>query len=201
MSLATPRPVSGRSPGRPRDPAIDQALVEAALSEMSAHGFTGMSIDAIAERTGIGKPAIYRRFADKSALAIAALTRLTASEGPVATGDLIEDLTRQLLLAHGNLESNGSVSLLGALLSERERQPELIGAYRARLFRPRADKILALLGAAQGRGELRKDLDLEATGLLLLGFLAASYIAEAPLDAERVRIAVRTVVETARTGG
>lgn len=71
-----------RPVGRPRDPAIDRALLTTTLAEMAAHGFTGMSIDRISERAGIGKPAIYRRFADKAALAIAALALVTVGEGP-----------------------------------------------------------------------------------------------------------------------
>lgn len=187
-----------RGVGRPRDPAIDQALIQAALGELAAHGFTGMSIDRVAETTGIGKTTIYRRYPDKSALAVAALAALTVGEGAADSGDLVEDLARQLILANGNLEASGSVALLGALLSERDRQPELIQTYRERLFQPRADKIGSLLRDAQARGELRADLDLEAASLLLLGFLAASYIADAPLDAGRIRQAVRGVVDGAR---
>ncbi len=187
-----------RPVGRPRDPAIDRALLTTTLAEMAAHGFTGMSIDRISERAGIGKPAIYRRFADKAALAIAALALVAVGEGPAATGDLVEDLTRQLLLANGNLESNGSVPLLGALLAERDRQPGLIAMYRERLFRPRAEKIVALLKDARLRGELRPEVDAEAASLLLLGFLAASYVADRPVDDAGARAAVRQVIEGLR---
>lgn len=189
-----------RAGGRPRDPAIDRSLAEAALAEMSAHGFAGLSIDRVSEITGVGKMTIYRRFPDKSALAVAALALLTAEEGPADTGDLAEDLSRQLALAHGNLEGRGSVALLGALLAERERRPELIHAYRERLFRPRAEKIQALLRDARDRGRLRADLDVEAAGLSLLGFLAASYIADAPVDASRLRRSVDAFLAGARPG-
>jgi len=185
---------ASRRAGRPRDPEIDRRLIEAALAEMSVQGFAGMSIDRIAERTGVGKPAIYRRFADKAALAIAAITALTMAEGPAASGDLAEDLSRQLLMAHGNLEANGSVSLLGTLLAERDRQPGLIGMYRERLFAPRAAKLAALLLDAQVQGALRDDADIPAAVLLLMGFLPASYVAGQPLDAEHIRAAVKIVV-------
>ncbi|MBU1374862.1 MAG: TetR/AcrR family transcriptional regulator [Alphaproteobacteria bacterium] len=183
-----------RRAGRPRDPDIDRKLIEAALVELGAQGFAGMSIDRISERTGVGKPAIYRRFADKAALAIAAITALTLNEGPAASGDLVEDLTRQMLLAHGNLETRGSVPLLGTLLAERDRQPELIGMYRERLFAPRAAKAAALLLDAQVRGLLRDDADIPAAVLLLMGFLPASYVSGQPLDADHMRAAVRIIV-------
>lgn len=183
-----------RRAGRPRDPEIDRRLIEAALKELGAQGFAGMSIDRIAERTGIGKPAIYRRFPDKAALAIAAIAALTINESPAASGDLVEDLTRQMLLAHGNLEAKGSVPLLGALLAERDRQPELIAMYRERLFAPRAAKAAALLLSAQMQGALRDNADIPAAVLLLMGFLPASYVAGQPLDGDHIRAAVRIVV-------
>lgn len=185
---------ASRRAGRPRDPEIDRRLIEAALAELGAQGFAGMSIDRIAERTGVGKPAIYRRFADKTALAIAAIATLTLTEEPAAGGDLVEDLCRQLMLAHGNLEARGSVPLLGTLLSERDRQPELIAMYRERLFAPRVAKIAALLLAAQKEGALRADADIPAAVLLLMGFLPASYVAGQPLDGDHIRAATKIVV-------
>jgi AcrR family transcriptional regulator len=187
-----------RRAGRPRDPDIDRRLIEATLAELGAQGFAGMSIDRIAERTGVGKPAIYRRFADKAALAIAAIAALTLNEGPAASGDVVEDLCRQMLLAHGNLETRGSVPLLGTLLAERDRQPELIAMYRERLFSPRAAKAAALLLDAQMRGELKADADIPAAVLLLMGFLPASYVAGQPLDHAHMRAAIQIVVDGLR---
>ncbi len=193
-------PTSKRAqgPGRPRDPEIDKILTAAALRELAAYGFSGMSIDRIAQETGIGKPSIYRRFAGKAELTIAALAQVTMTEGPEATGDLVEDITRQLLFANGNLEHNGSVPLLGALLAERDRQPELLALYRERLFEPRMRKISALLRAAQASGDVRKDADIASVTLLLLGFIASSYVAGRDVSAAHVRKGVISLVEGLR---
>jgi hypothetical protein len=48
--------------------------------------------------------------------------------------------------------------------------------YRERLVRPRRAKIMEILEAAQERGELRVDADLETASLVLTGFLPLSYI-------------------------
>lgn len=70
--------------------------------------------------------------------------------------------------------------------------------YRERLFRPRAEKIVALLKDARSRGDLRPDIDAEAASLLLLGFLAASYVADRLVDDAGARAAVRQVIEGLR---
>lgn len=191
-------PSSTPGPGRPRDPEIDRLLADAALRELSAYGYSAMSIDRIAQETGIGKPSIYRRFAGKAELTIAALEQLTMAEGPEAVGDLIEDITRQIAFANGNLENNGSVPLLGTLLAERDRQPELLALYRERLFEPRQRKIAALLRAAQDRGEVREDADLISATLLLLGFVAVSYVAKRDVTQANIRRAVTAVVDGLR---
>jgi hypothetical protein len=48
--------------------------------------------------------------------------------------------------------------------------------YRERLVRPRRAKIVEILRAAQDRGEVRKDADLETASLILVGFLPMNYI-------------------------
>ncbi|HVK82258.1 MAG TPA: TetR/AcrR family transcriptional regulator [Verrucomicrobiae bacterium] len=196
--MPRPSPKTTQGPGRPRDPEIDRLLTAAALRELSEYGYSAMSIDRIAQETGIGKPSIYRRFAGKAELTIAALEQVTMSEGPEATGDLVEDLARQILFANGNLEKNGSVPLLGTLLAERDRQPELIELYRERLFEPRRRKIVALLRHAQEKGDVREGAEVESASLLMLGFVAASYVAGRDVTPSSIRKAVAAIVDGLR---
>jgi AcrR family transcriptional regulator len=192
---SAPAKEAPRRLGRPRDPEVDRALLDATLLELAEHGFTGMSVEGVAARCGIGKTAIYRRYEDKAALAIAALAELAAKGEPPRTGDLVADLTRQLEAADANLQRCGSVPLLGTLLAELERHPELIEVYRERLLEPRTAKLTAILKNAQSRGEVAADADLRAASLLLVGFLSASYIAASrSIDRARLRAAVELVV-------
>ncbi|MGV0659512.1 helix-turn-helix domain-containing protein, partial [Mycolicibacterium pulveris] len=54
MTTATP------ARGRPRDPALDTAILTAALELFIAQGISAMSIEQVAKRAGVGKPTIYR---------------------------------------------------------------------------------------------------------------------------------------------
>jgi len=48
--------------GRPRDPATSKSILEAALALGSEVGFDALTVEGIAERAGIGKATIYRRW-------------------------------------------------------------------------------------------------------------------------------------------
>jgi len=56
--------------GRPRDPALDAAILDAARSLLIEHGYQGMSLQGVARRAGVHMPAIYRRWRTKADLII-----------------------------------------------------------------------------------------------------------------------------------
>ena len=52
--------------GPQRNPAIDDAVLDATRQLLEEKGYAGTSIDAIATRAGVGRPAIYRRWPSKA---------------------------------------------------------------------------------------------------------------------------------------
>ena len=76
-----------------RGPKVVHAILSAALEELSEKGYAGLSVEAVAERAGVNKTTIYRRWPAKNDLVLAAL----AQEGDALfldpdTGNLVEDL-------------------------------------------------------------------------------------------------------------
>lgn len=57
-------------------PSARQRLLEAAFSEIHKHGFQGMRVDAILEKTSLTKGAFYHHFTSKQALGISVLNEL-----------------------------------------------------------------------------------------------------------------------------
>ncbi|MEU2592368.1 helix-turn-helix domain-containing protein, partial [Streptomyces albidoflavus] len=82
-----------RRPGRPRDAARDDALLDAARQVLLRDGYAGLSMEKVATLAGVGKPTLYRRWPSRAALvADAVLHSFLASvpgspaPGPHATG-------------------------------------------------------------------------------------------------------------------
>jgi AcrR family transcriptional regulator len=60
--LTTP---TKRRPGRPRDPRIDEAVLRATRELLDDLGYQRLTYDAVAQRAGVHRPAVYRRWPTK----------------------------------------------------------------------------------------------------------------------------------------
>src|SRR6476619_329607 len=86
-----------RKPGRPRSAAAEKAILDAALQELAAAGVDGFSVEAVASRAGVGKTTIYRRWSNRDALILDALTALGEESQPDRVGSSVrEDLVNTL---------------------------------------------------------------------------------------------------------
>jgi AcrR family transcriptional regulator len=122
-----PAPSDRRKPGRPRSEQADQAIVAATL-ELLAEGTTvgELSIETVAQRAGVGKATIYRRWHNKEALLIDSLKALHAplpecASCGTARDDLIELMTA---LAQATDESLAG-RIFPCMMAEKMRSPEL----------------------------------------------------------------------------
>jgi AcrR family transcriptional regulator len=68
--------------GRPRDPSVDQAILDAARSVVAKKGFTGASMDEIARCAGVGKDTLYRRWKSKEDLVLHLLKTMSEQNVP-----------------------------------------------------------------------------------------------------------------------
>jgi AcrR family transcriptional regulator len=78
--------------GRPRDPAIDVTVLEATRALLLEVGYSELSIGLVSRRTGVNRPAIYRRWPSKMHLVYEAV--FPDKPLPVAqdSGDFATDL-------------------------------------------------------------------------------------------------------------
>ena len=98
FSVAPRRPGGhGSDRGRPRDPGVDQAILVATIQLLSEVGYTRVTVAEVARRAGVSKPAIYRRWAQKSQLVVEAMVTQMPTRVPPDTGSTAEDLLQSLL--------------------------------------------------------------------------------------------------------
>jgi AcrR family transcriptional regulator len=91
-SVPAPTSTGQTRRGRPRRADADAAILSAALELVGEAGVGGLSMDQVAQRAGVGKATIYRRWASKESLILDAL-RVATSPIPVPDeGGLRADL-------------------------------------------------------------------------------------------------------------
>lgn len=147
--------------GRPRDPAVDTAILEAAAALLVEVGYAGMSIEGVAARAGVGKATIYRRYADKAELVAAAVkARARIEDQLVDSGDLRADLTELMSGLFGALRGEHGPLLL-AFAAERMRYPELAAAFDRLVIGEKRRHLRRLFDAAVERGQIPADADLD----------------------------------------
>ncbi len=153
-------PDGPRRPGRPRDACAEREIVEATLEILAEVGFSGLTIDGVAARAGVGKATIYRRWPSKGALVLAASACIFEEVPEPDTGTLRGDLLALARLLVEGLQRSPVGCLLPCLAAEARGNPELAELV-ATFADKRRDHGRAVLGRAEARGELRPGTDLE----------------------------------------
>ena len=98
MQSAHDATAQGPRVGRPRDPQIDSAVLDATLAVLDGSGYARLTVEEVARRAGTTKPAVYRRWPTRQLLALEALrVRLGDVRAP-DTGCTLCDLDECLKL-------------------------------------------------------------------------------------------------------
>ena len=167
-------PVRARGAGRPLDENVDAAILETAWRLLLEEGYARMSIARVAEEAQVGRPAIYRRYRDKSELVAAVLADKQSRTQPIDTGSARGDLITHLEFARRRF----AVELAGTMIVEGRKHPELLEGFRRGMLQPRMADIAAAFERGKERGEVRADLDCEVAVHALMGAFMFHRIAE-----------------------
>jgi AcrR family transcriptional regulator len=152
LTAVSPSPV--RVAGRPRDAAVDAAVTAAVAELLDEVGYPALTIELVARRAGVGKPAIYRRWAGKPALVVDVLAVVLASDPVPDTGSLrgdLEALWADLLAFWSKPRMGQNVT---GLLVDLVDHPEAAATFRTRVLDPRAASVVRMLDRALARGEI-----------------------------------------------
>ena len=177
--------------GRPRDSGVDRRVLSAAWGLLHAGGYTALNVDDVAERAGVAKTTLYRRWPTKDHLAIAVGAQMLGEVPIPDTGDLRRDLTEfaaaladslNRLRMAGHYGGGKSPGLAAELVAAAARHPDIGEVVRA-MYAERHALARARLERAVSREGLRPDLD---QGLLVEQLVGPIYyrilITGAPAD-------------------
>ena len=119
--------------GRPPSQAARRKALAAAAEILKTDGFGRLTIEAVAARSGVGKPTIYRHWANASELAMAALMERHPENASELTGSLHERLEQQvtaIVMAFATTRGRQIALALAAA----DQESEMTRAFRNRII-------------------------------------------------------------------
>lgn len=163
----------GPAGGRPRNPRIDEAALAAARELLVEVGWTGTTMRTIAERAGVGRPALYRRWSSRAHLVLDALFSWSFDQSPIGAARDVEQWVRNAERDGLELFSRPEVrAALPGLLAELGPDEAIRETLWRTLNVPAADTLAQLLRGTGTSAE--PDLDGQAALVLIAG--AALYL-------------------------
>jgi AcrR family transcriptional regulator len=173
-----------RPGGRPRDTALDEAIILATRERLVRDGYSLMTIGDIAADAKVSRPTLYRRWSTKFELVVDALDYGFRRQRESYTVDLssrepreaLVEAVRRLDPAYFNPDA---MVLMGNFAGEAIRTPELLGILREHAVEPRVALVENVLSQLQDSGAVRDSVDKHTIATLCFGsYFAAFYRGE-----------------------
>ncbi|MFG2490691.1 TetR/AcrR family transcriptional regulator [Streptomyces caniferus] len=183
-------------------PRKSQEIFDATLDLLAEKGYEGLTIEGVAQRSGVNKTTIYRWWPSKGALLGAALVGARQLElTPPDTGSLAGDLEDLLGTITTLLTVRPACDIAVSVLGAATHSPEL-AAHIKDFFADRIARERAVFDRAVARGEIGADAD----PMLLVDLLAGAawvrvVLRQLPLEEGFVAHTVNTVLNGARATG
>lgn len=143
---------------RPRNQDIDERLLEAARVLLAEGGYDAVTMKAVAEVAGVGKPALYRRYPTRAHLVFAATVQASAPPDLPTTGNVRDDLRQAVQMLVWSLGMTPR-PVLADQFAEIIRDEDFSKHVAERTHAPALEVIHRIWERGVERGELRADLD------------------------------------------
>jgi AcrR family transcriptional regulator len=189
-----------RRPGRPPSAEARERALRAAHEILMEEGFGRLSIEAVAARSGVGKPTLYRNWANAQELALAALVANplpeAQAEGATARARLSAQM-RGLVTAFATTRGR-QVALA---LASADPQSEFTKAFRNKVILASRETGRTILEGAIASGEIEPPPDLEVLLDMIYGpVFYRLLVGHQPLDTALADAIVETVFRAVAGG-
>lgn len=176
----TPPPDARDAQTRRRGETLERAIFDAALDQLRAVGYPGLTMEGIAACAHTGKAALYRRWERKEDLIVDALEHSLPSLNDLPDhGNLRDDLL-DVLRRMTALVNSPTGCALQCLLAETDRDHPFVRLVHERVLMPRKRVFHALLQRAVERGQARPDAVETLAAEVGPAMVAQRFLAEGP---------------------
>jgi AcrR family transcriptional regulator len=174
---------------------MDETILRATVELLSEVGYVRVTVADVARRAGVSKPAIYRRWSQKSQLVVEAMVTQMRPGKDNESGSVASDLLAltEQLLSLLTLTPFGRV--LPGLVAEMAADASLAASYRDLIIKPNQLQWRAAVERGIASGELSPDTDVDLVLNTLAGPLYFSLLITGdPIDPDYARAAVDLVL-------
>lgn len=147
--------------GRPRETRTDRSILTATIKLIAERGIQDVRTEDVAQRAGVGKGAIYRRYRSKDDLITAAVAELVSDIAIPDTGSTRADVLGLMRGAVAVYTDPTAAGVMPSIVGEMARRPELARVVRAAFLSGRRSALREVLERGIARGDLGGDMDLE----------------------------------------
>ncbi|WP_432104766.1 TetR/AcrR family transcriptional regulator [Streptomyces sp. bgisy091] len=166
-----------RGPGRPRQEHVTRAVLDAVVELVAESGMGALTMDAVAARAGVSKPAMYRRWPTKQDLVIAAAESRIAPLTVPDMGDFRAELRAVLTARMEAYRRPGIDRLLAGVIGSAAEAGAEPGAYQEYTSRVMSET-RHLLERGVERGDVRPDVDVADAATLVAAALVFRMVGE-----------------------
>ena len=152
-----------------RSARVREAVLAAALEELTEYGFAGMSTARIADRAGVHRTTVHRRWPDHEELIVEALLESAGAAVEIPdSGTIRGDLYALLHSIAALIDTPERRRRIRSLLADASRSPE-IGRLVSRVWGARFELGREVIQRAVERGEARADIPPETIFATFVG--------------------------------
>ena len=176
---------NNRKPGRPRSEDSHQAVLVAAMEILKEEGYSGLTLQNIARKAGVGHQTLYRWWDSKADIALEAFAERTSHDVPIPdTGSVKNDLI-ELIETSGQAIREFSGPIVLGLVAEAALDEKFAAKFWQKFQLTRRKVLSEILTRGIKRGELPPDLDQELWADLVFGSLIYRLFSRnAPIERE-----------------
>ena len=156
--------------GRPRSEDMDLVILESVLDTIAEDGITKVTMEGIAQRAGVSKASLYRRFPTKADMANAAIERMR-QESPIipSQGSAYERLLFLMEATRMGIQGSRYGRIMLAVISHGHDRPELAQLVYDRILLPKRMRIREIVEQGIQNGEFPSTINIDVAMPTLIG--------------------------------
>jgi AcrR family transcriptional regulator len=150
-------------------------LAREALRLLAEQGYAGMGMDEVSRAAGASTRTVYRHYATKVDLAVAAIEQLPTMAGWIDGDDTLEDRVRRAI-SIGEAHHEYLVPVMANAIVFRNTVPELLDAFREHVLAARRRVIDTYVTRDKAAGRIREDVSADVVSAYLTGERVESFV-------------------------